>query len=505
LTKFKKYWRKYQEGTKFSIIIILFSVYFISCSKSEIDLGVDPLNSVNFTSFQLERKNNPSLDKDVTFKIGNDYVEVTGLSRYYPVVVPSFTTKAVSITIDGQEQKSGVDQVDLRNVISYVLTSSTGEKKEIKVRVLWDSQIAQLNIQTKGNAAIASKQNYVEANLNIDGKGYYQNFKGECEIRGRGNSTWSMPKKPFKIKLKEDAELAGMASEKDWVLLANYLDGTHLLNAVAFKIGQQLQLPFTNHAVPVEVSVNNTYLGLYTLTEQIEVKKNRVNVGNDGQLLQLDSYYDEPWKFRSGAFGLPIQVMDPEISSQNELSVIEKEFNNWEALIASPQFPGNNYTENFDISSFANYFLVCLLSDNGELTHPKSTFMHKTKNGKYVMGPIWDFDWAYGYEGTLKHFSRADHPILWNSNSVGHRFFSKLIQDPKVKSLIKQYWAEYQSKHFNELLTYIDQYAFLIEGARQKDFQIWTRGSNNFKSEVQNLKNWLHNRSQYVTTYVNSL
>ena len=49
------------------------------------------------------------------------------------------------------------------------------------------------------------------------------------EIRGRGNSTWGWPKKPYKIKLAEDAQLLGMTAETDeWVLLANYADRTGL-------------------------------------------------------------------------------------------------------------------------------------------------------------------------------------------------------------------------------------------------------------------------------------
>ena len=39
-------------------------------------------------------------------------------------------------------------------------------------------------------------------------------------------------------------------------------------------------MPFTNTILPVELTLNGEYLGLFGLTEQIEVKKNRVWTNN---------------------------------------------------------------------------------------------------------------------------------------------------------------------------------------------------------------------------------
>lgn len=74
--------------------------------------------------------------------------------------------------------------------------------------------------------------------------------------------------------------------------MANHIDPTLMLNSVAFKIGRLLELPFTNHAISVDVVLNGKYKGSYLLTEQIEVKKNRVDLDDKNSVIwELDSYF----------------------------------------------------------------------------------------------------------------------------------------------------------------------------------------------------------------------
>ncbi|HMP31491.1 MAG TPA: CotH kinase family protein, partial [Saprospiraceae bacterium] len=455
----------YKAHSKLSLLFALLVLLIISCHKDPKLTDGYFSESNNFTSFKIEKVLNPHLNEEITFTILKDRLEVQGLSRYYPKIVPTFTTSA--------SQRSGLDTLDLREKIVYTLTDEKGVKKTYDIIVNWHPNIAQLKINTSNNTAINSKTVYQDATFTFEGQNFYLDYRGEGQVRGRGNSTWGMPKKPYKIKLKSDASIAGLKAEKDWVLLANYLDGAHILNAIAFKIGHQLAMPYTNNIIPVELSINGIYNGLYMLTEQVEVKKNRVNIGKDGIFLELDSYFDEDWKFRSTVFNLPVNIINPEITSQDQVNPIKEQFNQLESLLTSAQFPNNNYTDIFDIDAYVNFLIVCMLTDNQELNHPKSTFMHKLPNGKFTMGPLWDFDWAFGYEGTQVHFANFNRPIFWSNNALGTRFFSQIIKDPQVKTLLKQKWTAYKSNHLNELLKYIDQYSFLITGARQKDYNMW--------------------------------
>ncbi len=364
------------------------------------------------------------------------------------------------------------------------------------------SNLPQINITTKDGAAINTKEIYIQAEVSVDGKSVYSDFKGSAQIRGRGNSTWGYPKKPYKLKLDAKASLLGLAAEKDWILLANYLDGLHLLNPVALKMGKLLNMPFTNNAQPVELSLNGQYQGLYLLTEQLEVKTNRINVGDDGVLLQMDLNFDDPWRFKSANYQLPVMIMHPELTDSTGLIAIRKQFENLESLVARSDFPNNNYLDFMDSTALANYLIVYLLTDNEEINHPKSTYLHKTATGKWTMGPIWDFDWAYSFEGSSSYFSRFNRSLYWSGTSTGTRFFSKMMSDPRIKTLIKQKWVAFRTQKFKEVLTFVDDYALKIEVARTRDYQKWKRGGANFKNDVGVLKTWLENRAGYLDGFI---
>lgn len=368
------------------------------------------------------------------------------------------------------------------------------------------SQISSITIPhffivTENNTSITSKDDYLKATLTIEGNKEYENYTGTTQIKGRGNSTWLLPKKPYRLKLDNSASLLGLAEEKDWVLLANYLDGTLMLNAVAMKIGQLLKMPYTNTIIPVDLSVNTKYMGSYMLTEQVAVGKNRVNIEDGGVLLELDIFFDEPWEFKSSTYDLPVMVKYPKLKTGLELETIKNDFETLEKAVASPTFPNNNYQDYIDVDALVNYLIVYNLTDNEEINHPKSTFMYKPKGGKYMMGPIWDFDWAYGYEDNNVHFASSNTPLFWTTNPPGTEFFTRFLMDPKIKTLYKLKWNTFKETNLPLLLTYIDEYSSLIETSQKNDYKLWLFRGENFRTDVKNLRAWIQNRAKYIDSY----
>lgn len=101
-------------------------------------------------------------------------------------------------------------------------------------------------INTEDNAEIASKEDYIDANLKIqdagtDGTEGKVEYDGVTKVKGHGNSTWRwFPKKAYKLKLDKKTSLFGMGKNKHWLLLANYIDETQMRNALSSKIGKTL-------------------------------------------------------------------------------------------------------------------------------------------------------------------------------------------------------------------------------------------------------------------------
>ena len=458
------------------------------------------------SAYSVEKSKNPELRTDVHFEIMGDTI-YGRLDPDHPGLIPTFSSISQSVHINGAVQNEPVSAVNFNGEVVYSLASSKGFKKNYFIKISWNKKVAipHLYITTEGNADITSKNNYLQADISIDGRNVYSNYTGTTRVKGRGNSTWGLPKKPYRLKLDSKASLLGLPAEKDWVLLANYLDGTDMLNAIAMKLGKLLNMPYTNNIIPVELTLNGTYKGLYMFTEQVEAESSRVNTGDEGVLLELDKNFDEPWQFKSASFNLPVMVKYPDVTSNEELTTIKAQFEQMEALIAAPDFPGNNYLDLIDGGSVADYLIVYMLTDNEEINHPKSTYIYKTSTGKYTMGPIWDFDWAFGYEGSNTHFSSYSRPLFWSSSSVGTLFFSQILSDALIKEIKKKKWSDFKSGKLTELLAFADEYSTLIEGARYYDYQLWKRGGADFTNEVSNLKTWLNNRVSYLDTYIGSL
>lgn len=370
-------------------------------------------------------------------------------------------------------------------------------------------QIPHFSIYTEGGAAITSKEDYVDGNLIIEGFEAYQDMESAIGIRGRGNTTWThYPKKPYKIKLENSAPLMGLHAYKNWILLAEYLDGAMLYNSVPFKMGELLNMPFTNHIIPVELTLNDEYQGIYAFTEHKEVKANRINVGEDGILLEMDAYFDEDLQFKSDKYELPVMIKYPKyknlnpVEAQEILQNVQTDFNALESLIYDESFPNNNYLEYFDDLEFVNYMMVYQLTLNREINHPKSTYLHKSKNGKYKMGIIWDFDWGFGFAENGMHYAMntVETPLFVEGDLPGKNFFSRIMEDPHIKSLFKSRWNDFRSQHYSTLKTHIKTYAAQVKQAYEKDHEVWEmrNASGDPDQDLQNLLNWLDARAQYI-------
>src|SRR5690554_1888174 len=313
--------------------------------------------------FAFKTEFNTGLKNDHIFTWKEDTL-LTKVKYHSKQLIASFDTEAFEVTVNGVPQKSGITVNDFSVPVVYILNTQNGFKTEYVVKTDWGQGVPHFYIETEGGLDITSKDNYLKSTITVDGDGVYEDFITTAGIRGRGNSTWVQPKKPYRIKLDKKASVFGLAEERDWVLLANYLDETLMLNAVGMKVGQLIGIPYTSHIIPVELTINGQFMGNYMLTEQVEVSKSRVDIEDGGQLLELDIYYDEDWQFRSDHFDLPVMVKYPDLEdyslseANTELNKIKSEFQQLENEIVATSFPNNDYKNYLDIESLVDYFII---------------------------------------------------------------------------------------------------------------------------------------------------
>lgn len=299
---------------------------------------------------------------------------------------------------------------------------------------------------------IEDKENWIEASLKLDSV-EYSGF-----IKGRGNITWTYPKKPYAIRLIEKESLLGMPKAKNWVLLANYKDRTLLRNHLAFEIARNTDLEWTPQGRFVDVVLNGNFIGNYYLSEKVEIDRNRVNIADDGVLLEFDWYYDGEKKFRSSIFDLPINLKSSGELTESRISYISTYVDTVEHIL-SKQWEGN-ITDYLDLESFVDFFIVIELTENLEPAFPKSVFMYKRKNDKIKAGPVWDFDWSTFRPGILKLRNRK---AIW---------YEPLLHDKYFVQLLKERWNAFKPK-FIGLISFIDSSKIKISQSGYYDFSIW--------------------------------
>lgn len=141
------------------------------------------------------------------------------------------------------------------------------------------SKLPVIYINTVDEKQITSKEEYIDAGMHIQNNTETDEavYSGGIRIKGRGNSSWKWDKKPYRIKLNEKTNLFGMGKNKNWVLLANYLDESLLRNTTAFQISEELGL-ITMQTVWTDVILNGEYIGNYQLCEQVRIDKDRVDI-----------------------------------------------------------------------------------------------------------------------------------------------------------------------------------------------------------------------------------
>ena len=486
---------------------LVFTVEAEDGSKQQYTVEIALKDTGVLSAFRFLKKNNAFLTADVSSSIGEESI-IPLVTFSQSELIPTFTTNAVKVLVGEVEQKSGMTKNDFSSPVVYQFIMRNGETFQYTVKAEFLlSAIPELTITTTDPsiAEIPSKDYYLEGTLAVNGRGGYEDYTGKTEVKGRGNSTWGYPKKPYRLKLNKKAEICGLGKAKNYVLLANHLDPTLMLNSVAFKIGRLLELPFTNHAIPVDVVLNGIYKGSYLLTEQIEVKENRVDLDeNNSVMWELDSYWDDEPKFKSTAFNLPVMVIDPDLTTE-QFEYWKKDFNAFTTQFAKEPLEGNSYVDMIDIESVAKFLITFNLVHNMEINHPKSVFLHKEGNGKYVMGPIWDFDWAYDYEGTSNHFGRYNTPLFSSSmNGVGTAFFQRFLQDSRVKAIYKRTWQDFKNNKLDALLQYVDDYAVMLKPSVERNSELW-ENTRSFDTKVKELKTWLRNRADYIDSEVSKL
>ncbi len=380
--------------------------------------------------------------------------------------------------------------------------------RDVTVNVSWltdeADNVPRVDIVTETGGLPPDKINYIGATITIDGGGVFPSMpETAVQIRGRGNTSWAGQngKSPYRLKFAAKQKPFGLTGGKNWALLANRQSNSMTTNAVAMKVAGMLGTAAANHIIPVELYINGDYRGSYNFTEQVGTGNNSLDLDDaTGVLLELDSYYDEDYKFRDENFYLPVNIKDPDFSkglTPITPAAVQTDFNAFTQAVAGG---ADAYVPLLDVDLSARFLMANDIVYNCELQHPKSTYLYKENFGaggvKYVFGPCWDFDWAFGYDGSYRYFSQGAVQDYYQS--IASDFFSALrYNSEEMRRACYAVMDEFVRNQADELLEFVDDYFAYARPSFEHNATLWGDGTG-YAALSQQCKSWLQQRVAYI-------
>ena len=361
---------------------------------------------------------------------------------------------------------------------------------------------------------------YIINNNKIEAEG-----KANRKVRGNGSSYY--PKLSYKVKFSEKKIFLNFSTKsKKWNLISNYIDKTLIRNLLSYEISRLFEMNYTVNCKPIDVMCNGEYLGNFIICENIEVKKNKINITkmndtcihspeiNGGYLLEIDSYsLKENSKIISFKYNyITIKYPKEKNILPEQHLYLENKFNEMERKL----FKGD--LSLIDIDSFARYFLINELTGNGDAYW--CIKMYKDRNDEhFYFGPVWDFDLAFDNDKLIVPNNNKKAFIFEYGLTTGatSKFIEKILIDENVIKKIKLLWKHiYENKLKDDcIFKIIDELTKYINESQRLNFIRWdilgkvVENGNpvikyTFENEINFLKEFLKNRTDWMNKYINS-
>lgn len=320
------------------------------------------------------------------------------------------------------------------------------------------------------------------------------------EANYRGSSSLNFPKKQFGVRLIDDhgenrnEPILGMPSENNWIMHAPYDDKTLMRNAIAYQLSRDMgrYAPRTRF---VELFLHDGdgpltsshYHGVYMLVERIKWDNNRVHITKTGPEDNTEPEitggyiinYDRDVHFRSTNRNTGFALVRPQHQdiTPQQRNWIARYIGDLETALFGSNFrdPDSGYAAWLDPDSFIDHHLIteALKEIDG---YRLSTFLHKDRDGRLVMGPVWDFNISLGNGNYLE----AWQPHGWYYPLLGTRaylngWYTRLFQDPDFAERYRLRWWELRQGPFSteHISSMIRHYADLLDEAQERNFQRW--------------------------------
>lgn len=420
-----------------------------------------------------------------------------------------------SLRINGKTIRAGDQIEDIRwNAVYQAKIHFDGAKTQSKAEMesgaetgvitvplifMYSSALPVLSVNTESGSLeqIHEDKTYTEEGTVVwqDEQGTVM-YRGAAQaIGGRGNSTWGLVKKPYQLKLYENADLLNAGEAKTYNLLANGYDETRLRNRIASELAEALGMANVPQYEMIDLYMNGYYYGNYYLTEKIAIDD--ADIGDYLIERELEERYETAAQGFTTVQGDCYVIQRPVEATEEQIASIAGWMQEFQDAAQSqdgvnPE-SGKHYSEYIDVTSFVQKYLVEEISKNydGGVT---SSFFYRKADGtddKLYAGPVWDYDVAFGNCNLDKIASDPLGVTELSNHIYGTALFANLYQQPDFYELTVQMYEE-------KALPYLDG---LLDGGIDRMVE-----ESRLSAKMDSIR-WeaLENRYQYYEDYDNDV
>jgi len=373
-------------------------------------------------------------------------------------------------------------------------------------------------------------------------------YAGRAGLRIRGRSSTQFPKKQYKMETWDDAnedrdvELLGLPAGSDWVLYGPYSDKTLMRNYLAYRwwgtlghysVRTRFCEVFLNDDDDGAMSYADDYVGVYLLTEAIKIDENRVDIArlspqDDEPPEVTGGYIIEMGNANAGGFSSNISGQTVQFSywdpDAGRLTQAQKQWvrdfvGDFETALYGPQFAdfGDGYAAYTDVDSQVDYEIMREFTRNFD---GGSTYFCIDRNGKLVMGPLWDYNMAMGNVNYAHNDVPGCETAGWNDSYMAPGvngwcpWWYRFKEDPDYQQRFIDRWFHLRAGLLSDARIKADVdavAAFLAQEAVARNFERWPVLGNyvwanppgwqdrrTYASEVDWMEQWLLDRAAWI-------
>lgn len=403
------------------------------------------------------------------------------------VLSPAKNTRVI---LNEMPLETGSCCAELQWETPYALSCTTeGVTTEHTLTILQSAQLPSLHLDVQsGSMDIIHeiKGNQESGDFRLYSETGEHTWSGRIEsLSGRGNSSWNKDKKPYSLTLAGEADLLGMGNAKNWILLANAMDPSHLRNKVAYDLAARAGMAYAPECRWVDLYLNGEYAGVYLLSERNEIQPQRLDLPAAGSFLVSR---ESRWRLVSQNYphiqldsGAALRIHDSGLTEEDLLRVWQPAENAILAEDGIDPVSGKSWQELIDLDSWVMEYLTGEIFGNVDAGSISSYYYRNGEDptGKIYAGPVWDYDLSMGSRGTWQTRTVqaffADKAHIWSLEDS--TWFYHLNRKPEFQARVKALYREIYRPLLQELLeTGLTDYAAQIHQGVLLDQYRWCMG-----------------------------